>query len=106
MRPRRAAVGRLVDAVTDREIGPLQALAAAGVETLRIARRDGERADRSGWFIIEDRHPRASRVVASPNAAVDRGDIEEIRLICDAVDRDGASSAHRPDESPMHGLIE
>ena len=47
MRPRRAAVDRFVDAVADGEIGALQTLAAARVNDARIARRDGERADRT-----------------------------------------------------------
>ena len=36
MRPRLARVGRLVDAVADREVGPRQAFAAADVDDVRI----------------------------------------------------------------------
>ena len=106
MRPGRAAVDRFVDAVADRQIGALQTFAAPGVDDPRIARRDGERADRTGRFAIEDRRPRAAGILALPNSAVDGSDIEEVRLIRDAVERDGASAAHRTDETPVHRLIE
>ena len=60
MRPGRAGVDRLVDAVAGGEVGPLQAFAAADVDDARIGRRDRDRADRAGGLVVEDRRPRAA----------------------------------------------
>src|SRR5205823_3427662 len=51
VRPRRAGVGGLVDAVAGGEVGALQPFAAADVEDVRIRRRDGDRADRAGRLL-------------------------------------------------------
>lgn len=45
MRPGFTGVGRTVYSVADSEIGALQALAAADVDHIRVARRNRERAD-------------------------------------------------------------
>ena len=79
VRPGIAAVAGLVHAVADGKVGPLQALSAARIDDPRIAWRYRERADRAGWFSIEDRDPGPARVFTLPNAAVDRSDVKEIR---------------------------
>src|SRR5262249_59003433 len=74
--PGSSRVGGLVDAVADGEIGPLQALAAADVDQVGVRRRYGDRADRGGGLVVEDRRPRPAVVVAAEDAAVDRADVE------------------------------
>lgn len=106
MRPARTAVGRFVNTVANREVGSLESLTAAGIDDLRIAWRYRERADRTSWFAIEDRHPSAARVVALPNATVDGAYKEEIWLIRRPIDCDRAPSAQRTDEPPVQGSIE
>ena len=106
MRPRRTGVGRLVDAVADRQIRTLQSLAAAGIDDVWIARRHRERADRSGRLRVEDRRPRSPGVVALPHAAVDDADVKEVRMARDAGDRRRAAAAQRSDETPMQVAIE
>src|SRR5207302_9380976 len=57
--PRFAGVSGFVGAVAGREIGTLQAFARAGVDDVGIRRRDGDRTDRAGWLLIENRRPDA-----------------------------------------------
>ncbi len=80
MRPRLAGVGRLVDAVAGREVGPDDAAAGADVDDVRIGRRDGDRADRSGRLAIEERLPVRAVVGRAPDAAVVEADVEDVRL--------------------------
>ena len=61
VRPRRAGVGGFVDAVTRREVRPLQSFPAADVDDVRIRRRDGDRADGACGLVVEDRMPRTCR---------------------------------------------
>ena len=70
VRPGLAGVGGLVDAVADGEVRTRQPFAAADVEDVRIGRRDGDPADRSGRLIVEDRLPRPAGVGGLPDAAV------------------------------------
>ena len=102
MRPRLPRVRRLVDPVADGEIRPLQALAAADVERVGGGRRDGEDADRARRLVVEDRHPDAARVRRLPDAAVVRGDVEDVRVPGDSARGDGAPAAERADHPPAH----
>ena len=72
MRPGLAGVGGFVDAVAGRQVGALQAFAAADVDDVRIRWRQRDRADRAGRLVVEDRNPGASVVGRLPDAAVDR----------------------------------
>ncbi len=102
MRPGLAGVGRLVDAVADREVGPRQPFAAADVDDVRIGRRDGDPADRSGRLIVEDRLPGAAGVGRLPDAAVHHADVEGVRLARMAGGRLGPPGAKRADVAPPH----
>ena len=101
VRPVRAAVGRFVHAVADREIGALAALAAADVDGVRRRRRDRERADRRARLIVEHRRPGAPGVGRLEDAAVDGGDVELVRPAGHPADRDRAPAAERPDRAPV-----
>ncbi len=61
VRPRPPGVGRLVDAVAGREVGTMQAFAAADVDDVGVGGRNGDRADRPGRLVVEDRLPRRAR---------------------------------------------
>ena len=102
MRPGRARVGGLVDAIAHRKIGTMQSFAAAHVDDIRIGGRDRDRADRAGRLVIEDRIPCAAEVVGLPHAAIHRADVEDIRLAGNAAIRARAPSAKRTDVAPMH----
>ncbi len=102
MRPRPAGVGRLVDAVADGQVGPNDARAGADVDDVRIRRRDGDRADRSGRLVVEERPPRRPVVGGAPHAAVVETDVEDVRLARHAVKRPGAARARRADLAPVH----
>ncbi len=100
MRPRIAAVARPVHAIARREVGALQSLAASDVEHLRIRRRDGDRADRPGRLIVEDRRPHPTVVGGLPHAAVVHPYVEHVRLIRNPDCRHCSTAAVRPDHSP------
>ena len=102
MRPRLAGVGRLVDAVADRQIGAGEPFAAADVDDVRVRRRDRDRADRSGGLVVEDRRPRPPEVGRLPHPAVYRAGIEDVRLRRHAGDGFGPSAAERSDRTPAH----
>ena len=94
MRPGLAGVGRFVDAVADGEVRARQPFAAADVDDVRIGRRDGDPADRSGRLVVEDRLPGAAGVGRLPDAAVDHADVEGVRL---------AAHGPRPPSSARRG---
>jgi hypothetical protein len=98
--PRPARVGRFVDAVADRQVRTLQSLAAPDVDDLRIGRRDGDRADRLGRLIVEDRRPGVAVVGGLPDAAVVHADVKNVGLLNDARRADRPSAAERPDVPP------
>ena len=102
MRPRPAGVGRLVNPVADRQVGPREPFAAPDVHDVGIGRRDGDRSDRAGGLVVEDRRPRAAEVGCLPHAAVHRADVEDVRVARDAGNRLGASAAERSDGAPAH----
>ncbi len=106
VRPRRARVGGLVHAVADREVGPVQAFPAAGVDRVVVARRHRERTDRTGALAVEDRRPRPPGVVRPPHAAVHGRHVEAVRLVGNPAHRRRAPPAQRPDEPPLHPRIE
>ena len=80
MRPGLAAVGGLVDAVADGEVGADDAGAGADVDDVGIGRRHGDRADRAGACLVEDRFPIGTVVGRAPDAAVVEADVEHVRL--------------------------
>ena len=61
LRPGLAGVGRLVDALADRDVAADAGFAGAGPDDVRIGGRDGERADRLHRLAVEDRLPVARR---------------------------------------------
>ena len=99
-------VGGLVDAVAVGEIGPLQALAAADVDDVRVGRRDGEGADGAGRLVVEDRLPGAAVVGGLPDAAVVDADVEDVGLAGHAGGADGAAAAERADHAPAQAGVE
>ncbi len=101
MCPRCAAVGGLVDAVADRQVGTVQSFAAGDVDDIGIGGRNLDGADRAGCFMIEDRRPGPAEIGGLPYAAVHRADVEDIRLAGHTRDCTGAASAKRPDVAPM-----
>ena len=102
VRPRRAGVGRLVDAVADREVRARQPFAAADVEDVGIRRRNRHPANRSGRLVVEDRLPGAAGVVGLPDAAVHHAYIEGEGLTPMSRRRLRPPRAKRPDVAPLH----
>ena len=98
--PRLAAVGGLVHAVADREVGPLQPFPTADVDHARVGRGDGDRTDRAGGLIVEDRRPHATVVGRAPHAAVVDTDVEESRVAGDARRGHRAPATERADRPP------
>ena len=106
MAPRLPGVARLVDAVADREVRPLQPLAASDVDRVGVRGRQRDRADRACRLVVEDGPPCASVVVGLPDAAVVHTDIEDVRLAGDACRADRPPSAVRTDHAPLQSGIE
>src|SRR5439155_9583751 len=104
--PRLAAVGRFVDAVAGGQVGPLQTLAAADVDDVGLGRGDGERADRSGRLVVEDRLPGPSGIRGLPDAAVVDTDVEDVRLAGHSRGADGAAAPEWADHPPTQAGIE
>ena len=100
--PRPSRIGGLVDAITRREVGPVQTLAAAHVDDVRIGRRNRDGADGSCGLVIEDRHPRAPGVGRLPDAAIDRRHVEGVWLTPVPGDGHGPACAVRADVAPLH----
>ena len=84
--PRRAAVGRFVDAVAPRRALAVVRLAGADPDDVRVGARDGDVADRRRAEVVEDRRPRRSAVHRLPHAAGGRADVDRVGMAF--VDRD------------------
>ena len=101
VRPRFAAVDRSVHSVALRDVGAHVRLARADIDDVRIGWRHRDRADRSDRLRIEDRLPRAARVIRFPHAAVHAAEIEMLRLSRHASDREHATRAKRTNAAPV-----
>src|SRR5205807_1562520 len=93
--PGLAAVGRFVHAVADRQVRPLQALAAADVNHVGVRRGDGQGADGAGRLVVEDGGPDAAVVGGLPDATVVDADEEDVGPPGHAGGADGATAAER-----------
>src|SRR6185312_3051373 len=69
-----------VDAVADRQVRAAQPLTAADVHDVGVGGGHGDGADRLRRLLLEDRVPGAARVVGLPYPAIDRTDVEHVRL--------------------------
>src|SRR5207302_1051232 len=118
--PRLAPVGRLIEAAA----GPVRRrvsvprrpsrLPQRGIDDLRVARLElgvagsegggCNRSDRSDFDVVEDRLPRAARIVGAPDAAVDRAEIEALRIPWVTGDGKHPPAAERPDGTPFELL--
>jgi hypothetical protein len=94
------AVPRAVDPVAGREVGPLHALPAADVDDVGVGGGDGDRADRAGGLVVEDRLPRPAVVGRLPDAAVHDADVEEAGPPGDARGGLRAAAAEGADRPP------
>lgn len=103
MGPGLAGVSGFVNAIADGEIRPMQPFAAADVNDIGIRRRDGNRADGAGGFVIKDRLPGAPIIVRLPDAAVADANIEDAGFIRHAADGTSASATVGADVSPLEG---
>ena len=102
MGPGAAGVGRLVDAIADGEVGPLQALARSDIDDVGIRRRDGDRPDGAGRLVVKDGAPDPAVVGRLPHAAVADADVEDVGLRRNARDGPGAAGPVGADRPPAH----
>src|SRR6516225_2273918 len=105
MSPRFASVGRLINSVTHRQIGTVQALATPDVDNVRIGRSDSDGADGLRRLVVKDRLPGSAIVVRFPHAAVHLADVENIRLGRHTCGCAGPPTAKRPNHAPAHLLV-
>src|SRR5205823_6016074 len=106
MGPRLAGIDRFVNSIADRKVRPMQSFTAAGVNDIRICRRNRNRADRRRRLIVKDWLPRSAVVGGLKNAAVHRRHVEDIRLRRNTRDRASAPAAMRSDVPPAQNGIE
>src|SRR6185437_3238845 len=93
VRPRRAAVCRLVHAVPEADGVAQRGLATADIDDVGRRRRDGDGADGGGGLTVEDGLPDAAGVDRLPDAAVYRAEIELVRPSGHARRRGNTSTA-------------
>ena len=75
-----AAVGRLVDAVAERRGLAVVRLAGADVDDVRVARMDGDVADRGGGVGVEHRLERHAVVLRLPHAADGVAKVDDVGI--------------------------
>ena len=90
VRPGLARIGRLVDAVADRDVAADERLARAGPHDVGIRRRDGDRSDRRHRLAVENRIPVRAVVDRLEDAARRRADVIDVRVGGNAGDGDDA----------------
>src|SRR5207253_2403395 len=106
MRPVLAAVRGLVHSIPARNRGAHVGFSRAGVNEVRIRRRNGDRSNRCNRLRIEDRIPRSPRVVSLPNSAAHASEIVNFRLPAHAHHCKRAPPARWPDHPPPQLLKE
>src|SRR3989442_15037848 len=106
MRPRFPRVGRLVDAVAGCEIGANDPGATSHVEDVGVTGRYGDRPNRPGGLLVEQRHPRRAVVGRAPYPAVVESDVEDVGLTRDTGQAAGAPGARGTDLAPTHLGVE
>lgn len=101
VRPRRAAVGRFVNAVAGRQVGSNVGFAGAGIDRLRVGwcKRDGP--DRANGLVVKDWPPDSPSVRGVPDAAIDRAEIKGCGIAGDACDGNRATSTEWTNEPPF-----
>jgi hypothetical protein len=99
--PGRAAVGRFINAVAERETGTNVALAGSRINRLRIGGSHGQRPDRCYRLSIENRSPHRSGIGRLPNSAIDRAEIKGGGIARHAGHGHRASTAERADQAPF-----
>ena len=102
--PGGAAVDRLEDPLALGDVRAHVGLAGADVEHPRVRRRHRQRPDRAHRLLVEDRPPGAPGVDRLPDAAVDRPEVEVVRLARHPRHREHPAAAERPDEPPVEIL--
>ena len=80
VRPRRAGVGRAIDAAAPRRALSVVLLAGSGPDDLRVAREDREIAEGVVRLALEDRLPERAVIRRLPDAARRRGDVDRRRI--------------------------
>ena len=86
VRPRLAAVRRLVDAVAGGDVAADVGLAGTDVDDVRIGGRNGDRAGRGDRLVVEDRLPGRTAVHGFPDAAARGRGVVDRRIARDARD--------------------
>src|ERR1019366_10303776 len=102
VRPVLATVGRLVDAVTNGQVGSDDPGPGPDVDDVGIARRDGDRTDRASGGLVEERFPIGTVVCRSPHTAVVEPDVEHVRLAWHAGPRPRPAGPRGAYRSPVH----
>ncbi len=100
--PGLAAVLGLVDTVSPRHAAPVPRLSRAQPDDTGVGRGDGDRAERRGVAVGEDRLPDHAPVGRLPGAAGGGGDVQRVRIAGHAGDVcDTARGQRRPDLTPL-----
>src|SRR6266436_1350787 len=102
VQPGFSGVGRFEDAVARGKVRTLKTFTAADIDDVWIGGSNGESADGAGRLVVEDGNPSVAKIGGLPNAAVNRGHVEDIGLMRDATDGDGAASAEGANAAPAH----
>src|SRR5450759_4908740 len=102
--PGLARIGRFVDAVTGREVGPLNTFARPDVDHVRIRRGDGKIADRSCRLLVKDWCPHVPGIRGLPHTAVVHPDVKHVRLTSNSGSADRAPAAEGSDHAPLETL--
>jgi hypothetical protein len=100
--PRLAGIGGFVHAVTRSQIWADDAGARADIDDVGIRGRHGDRADRAGRLVVEQRQPVGAVVGRAPHAAIVEAGVEHVGLAGHAVQRPGATATGRANAAPVH----
>ena len=107
MAPVSSSIDRLINAVAVGDVSAQGRFARADIDDIVIARCDRDRADRRGrMLLVEHRLPVRAAIARFPHAASYTAKVIGVGLARDALDRDRASAAERPDLTPLHAAPE
>src|SRR6266508_6762748 len=106
MRPGVTGIVGPVHAVAGREIGADDAGAGTDVDDVGCRGRDGDRADRAGRFVVEERLPVVAVVGRTPDAAVVESDVKSGGLAGSRSHGAPAAGPEGTDRAPTEGGAE
>ena len=103
--PSFAAIGGLVDTISNAQVGSVQSLAATNINRIRVRLCNSQATNRARRLIVKNRIPRMAVVGRLPHAAIVHADVPNVGLADHTVNPNCSPSAKRTNVPPLQAVI-